>query len=223
MRTAARAPGGYLIRNQRYGERFKCFAESYYRRLVPTTGWFEANAEKQAQVLLFEKHRLLFSSLHSCYLVDHLFPDRAQINKSAVAYALHQMRVQRENPALQGARPLGIGLWHHPVAGTGKIRDCDFLQLLRGHGIRLCLTAAAPEDPFDEVYAKVEGVHTIRTSAFHPGDQKPGRYNLIEIDEAHRFFEIHTRWRRHQEGAWESHAIWGNRSQAPVGHWRIDL
>ena len=171
-----------------------------------------------------------FLEINSAWEIDEYFPDRSDVNPSALSNGLLRANTQLENARNEGriardASVFRIAVWHHPVTGNEKIASDAFLDQLRQEGFKLCLHGHVHEDRAELIgYTHPRKIYAAGAGSFGaPTRQRPEStprlYNLIEVWRDHRKARIHTRCLRKDGGAWEPWAVWPGGDQNQKRGW----
>jgi len=204
--------GGYLVRTDRYNERLKSFSDDFHHTLVQRP--YPLEPENQGLEFYFPYDSLQFICLNSCFEIDEHFPERASINKSAVAEGLRRADIAARNEGIQD-RTFRLAVFHHPVTGNDKIKDDAFLSQLQRAGVKIILHGHVHEDRADLIgyIEPTTRIHIVGAGSFGARAQArpestPRLYNLIELSRDLTKLRVHTRCLRKAGGAWEGWAVW---------------
>lgn len=211
--------GGYLVRDDaRYAQRFEAFSSKLYEPLIGAP--YPLEAAKQGVAMLSGDGRLQFLAFNSSWLIDEHFKARSALHDGAISHTLDAADAQvrdarKEGRIPDGARPLRMAVWHHPVTGNERIADDAFLERLRQADVRMCLHGHVHEVRVDIVgYTHpTRRIHVVGAGSFGaPAKDRPeatpALYNLLELDPSLRRATVHTRGRSKRGGAFSGYPIW---------------
>lgn len=166
---------------------------------------------QQGILHFFPDNKILFLTLNSCWKIDHLFPNRANIYPVALSNALLKLEKNQHSDWLK------IAIWHHPIHNSEVTIDPSFLETLVVHDFEVCLTGHVHKAIKDYYYyddprgMSIIGAGTFGALTGEMTSAIPWQYNLLTFDKESNKIVVNTRKRENQYGAWSADARWGSK------------
>jgi 3',5'-cyclic AMP phosphodiesterase CpdA len=159
--------------------------------------------DENDQVDLFDlpEAGLCFVTFNSAWNTAEQSPNSPRIVDGAISTAIRKLSRVAESS-------LKVAVWHHPITGNEKIKDDEFVNRLRGAGVRLCLHGHIHESRTDLLsYLHPKKIHAIGTGSFGAPwqdrvESTPRLYQLLELRDERRAVRVYTRGLRKSGGAW---------------------
>lgn len=213
--------------DSRYANRFESFCQKI---VVPRFGdpvW----TTQHWTTRYFPEVGVQFILFNSAWQIDQYHRERASISNSAIAAAMRKADSELADHE-DWKRVLRIGVWHHSVAGAGRLGNADFLDLLAASGVRFCLHGDVHEMRCELAHykrgkgteIKVVGAGSLGAGADLRPESTPRLYNLISIASDLKSARVHTRQRPSSSGAWKGWYEWPHpNSEGAVSYFNLEL
>jgi small GTP-binding protein len=207
-----------LARNhEKYPLRFKPFSDFFYHKFVQHE--YPLDFRTQGMAIPFWETGIQFLVLNSCWQVDQFYRKRSGIHAEAVANAIKQAQIQKEDAIesgqlTAGKQPLRIAVWHHAVSGPEQMKNTEFLGNLQKNGVRLSLHGDVHEMKRDLIgYRYEKKLHIVGSGSFGARakdlpESTPRLYNVLEIKRDLKSACVHTRCQPKPDGPWKGWNEW---------------